>query len=161
MITRRSVGAWIAIYGGAVIAYRANYHTSVSTSSTETKFIESVNGSKAAKHLRVVILDLCILLLDANPLYIDNKVAIMMGNSNKQTPRICHIDIQHFAILEWVKQKFLRLFHKPGVANPADALTKALGYILHHCHLTRTMGLCGSPFTSTYSHIPMHRCADD
>ena len=161
MNTRRSVGAWLATYGGTVIAYRAKYHVSVSTSSTEAEFIESVNGAKAAKHLRAGIIELGIPLPDATPLYIDNKATIMMGNANKQTPRARHIDIQYFAIQEWVKQKFVRLFHTPGIVNPADALTKALGYVLHHRHVTRAMGLCGSPFTSTYGRIPMHRRADD
>ena len=85
----------------------------------------------------------------------------MMGNSNKQTPRARYIDIQYFTIQEWVKQKYVRLFHTPGVVNPAYALTKELCYILHHRHVTRAMGLCGSSCTSTYRHTPMHRRADD
>ena len=78
----------------------------------------------------------------------------MRGNSNKQPPRPRHIDIQYFAVQDWVKEKRMRLFHISGVVNPADALTKAQGYVLHHHHVTRAMGLCGSPFTSTYGQTP-------
>ena len=161
MSTRLSVRAWLSTYSGTVIAYRAKYHISVSTSLTEAEFIKSVNGTKAAKHLHVSILDLDIPLLDATPPNIDNKTAIMMGNSNKQTPRARHIDIQYFAIKEWVKQILLHLFHTPDVFNPVDTLTKALGCILHHHHVMRFMGLYGSPFTSTYGCIHMHHHVDD
>jgi len=45
-------------------------------------------------------------------------------------------DILHFSII---------LIHLPGVANPADMLTKALGWVLHHRHTPYLMGHYGNP----------------
>ena len=32
--------------------------------------------------------------------------------------------------------------------NPSDALTKALGAVLHGCHAFRSMGMYGSPYAT-------------
>jgi len=37
------------------------------------------------------------------------------------------------------------LIHLPGVVNPADMLTKALGWVLHHCYAPHLMGHYGNP----------------
>ena len=60
-------------------------------------------------------------------IYVDNRAAIFMANSEKPTSRTQHIDIQYFALQEWIKNGELKLTHIPGTDNPSDALTKALG----------------------------------
>ena len=62
------------------------------------------------------------------------------------------IDIQHFAIQEWHQQGHISLSHIPGVSNPSDDLTKALGWVLHHRHARRVMGHHGIP--SSFLSIP-------
>ena len=66
--------------------------------------------------------------------------AINMINNSIPTERSRHIDIQMFAIQDWVEQQHLIMHHIPGVINPADALTKPLGWVLHHRHVRRIMG---------------------
>jgi len=63
-----------------------------------------------------------------------------MINENKPTPRSRHIDIQHFAIQEWQSNGSIKMFYIPGVINPSDQATKALGWTLHHRHVRRSMG---------------------
>jgi hypothetical protein len=70
-----------------------------------------------------------------------------MANARRPTDRSRHIDIQNFALQDWVRQGGVLLEHIRGNINPADAMTKALGWVLHHRHCTRMMGMCGSPFT--------------
>jgi len=41
--------------------------------------------------------------------------------------------------------KDIILIHLPGVVNPADMLTKALGWVLHHRHAPYLMGHYGNP----------------
>ena len=65
--------------------------------------------------------------------------AIAMINSKKPSERTRHVDIQHFAILEWCERGDIIIKHLPGVINPADALTKPLGWVLHHRHVRRCM----------------------
>jgi len=41
--------------------------------------------------------------------------------------------------------KDIILIHLPGIVNPADMLTKALGWVLHHRHAPCLMGHYGNP----------------
>jgi hypothetical protein len=73
-------------------------------------------------------------------IYEDNTAAIEMINSGKPTNGTRHVDIQLFAIQEWKDRGDIILQHIPGIVNIADALTKALGWILHNRHICRAMG---------------------
>jgi hypothetical protein len=72
-----------------------------------------------------------------------------MINAGKPTNRTRHVDIQLFAIQEWKNRGDIILSHIPGIINIADALTKALGWILHHGFTPRSLphldSLCSSP----------------
>jgi hypothetical protein len=70
----------------------------------------------------------------------DNEAAIAMINERKPTTRSCHIDIQHFAIQEWRQRGDIIMHHIPGIINPSDQATKALGWTLHSQHARRSMG---------------------
>jgi hypothetical protein len=61
----------------------------------------------------------------------DNEAAIAMINECKPTTRSRHIDIQHFAIQEWHQCGAIVMHHIPGIINPSDQATKALGWTLH------------------------------
>ncbi len=138
---------------GAAVYYKAKWIPTVCTSSTEAEFITAVSAAKTAKYLRSILLELGIPQDGPTILHEDNAAAIMMANAKKPTERSRHIDIQHFALQEWVAAKEVLLSHIPGTLNPADAFTKPLGWVLHHRHSTRMMGLVGSPYTSTCGKI--------
>ena len=70
----------------------------------------------------------------------DNVAAILMGNNEEPTPRARHIEIQYFALQEWVNKGMISMKHIHGISNPADALTKVLGWVLHARHVKRMMG---------------------
>ena len=69
-----------------------------------------------------------------------------MGCSAKQVALIWstehsrHIDITYFAIQDWKEAQDVKLVHCPGILNPADDLTKPLGWVLHSRHARRIMG---------------------
>lgn len=90
--------------------------------------------------MRSVLADLDFTQHDPTPIYEDNEASILIVNASKPTPRTRHIDIQYFAIQEWKALGLLFLLSIAGVINIADALTKALGWILHHRHARRAMG---------------------
>ena len=66
-----------------------------------------------------------------------------MTNADCPTERSRHIDIQYFALQDWQKAGHLYLHKIPGIVNPSDALTKALGWVLHSRHVRRMMGHFG------------------
>ena len=97
-------------------------------------------AAKTAKYLRAVLSDLGFPQLGPTTLYEDNQAAILMVNASKPTSRSCHIAIQHFAIQEWKEHGDILLEQIPGIINPADALTKALGWVLNSQHVRWAMG---------------------
>eukprot|EP00957_Ditylum_brightwellii_P096130 7323968-Ditylum_brightwellii.AAC.1 len=86
-------------------------------------------------------------------MYEDTDAAIMMANTSKPNGRTRHIDISYFAIQELVENGNIKLAHIQRVANPSNALTKALGWTLHQHHVTRMMGHTGCKHTCTSGKI--------
>jgi hypothetical protein len=137
---RRSTTGYAFTLCGGVIAYRSKTQSITATSSTEAEFLAAVLAAKQAKYLRAILRDLGFPQDEPTPIYEDNMSAIKMINARIPTERSRHIDIQHFAIQDWKEQGDIILIHIPGIINPADDLTKALGWILHSRHARRLMG---------------------
>ena len=111
-------------------------------------FIAAVAAAKTARFIRSVLNELGFPQVEPTPIYEDNKSAIDIVNSNKPTERSRHIDIRFFAIQDWKEKGDIVMRHIPGVINPADDLTKPLGWILHSRHARYIMGHFHQ-FTST------------
>jgi hypothetical protein len=147
--THRSLGAEVFCLAGAAIYYRAKWIIVICTSSTQAEFVVCVRAGKSARYLRSILKQLGLPQRSATLIYVDNLAAIMMANAGKPTERSRHIDVQFFALLQWVKDGDVLLVHVEGTCNPSDALTKPLGWIIHHRHCYRVMGLAGSPYSDT------------
>jgi hypothetical protein len=141
--TRRSVTGIAFCFGGSVIAYKSKMQPIVATSSTEAEFYAAVHAAKLAKYFRSILSDLGFAPSTPTPLYEDNEAAIAMVNECRPTPRVRHLDTQYFAIQEWRQAGQIKLFHIPGVLNPADQQTKPLASRLHNRHVRRIMGHYG------------------
>jgi len=82
---------------------------------------------------------------EPTPIYEDNDSAIKIVNHSRPTDRSRRVEIRYFALQHWRLMKDIILIHPPGIANPVDVLTKALGWVLHHCHAPYLMGHYGNP----------------
>eukprot|EP00957_Ditylum_brightwellii_P178748 13615034-Ditylum_brightwellii.AAC.1 len=80
-----------------------------------------------AKYLKSVLNKLGIQQCGPIMIYEDNAAVIMMASNRRPNGRTLHIDISYFALQEWVTYSDVKLAHIRGIANPADAITKALG----------------------------------
>ena len=71
----------------------------------------------------------------ATQIHEDNDAAIAMANAQRPTRRTRHMEIRHFALIDWVETDQIILSHISTHDNPADGLTKALGpqLFLRHC----------------------------
>jgi hypothetical protein len=138
--TRRSVTGYAFCYAGGAVAFKSKLQTTVATSSTEAEFIAGVSAAKVAKYLQSILQELDCTQEQPTPLYMDNEAAIAMINERKPTTRSRHIDIQPFAIQEWRQRGDIVMHHIPGIINPSDQATKALGWTLHSRHARRSMG---------------------
>jgi hypothetical protein len=59
--------------------------------------------------VRSILWDLGIPQEAATVLYEDNDACTVMGNVQKPTPCMCHIDIKYFSICEWIERNSMIL----------------------------------------------------
>eukprot|EP00957_Ditylum_brightwellii_P105298 8027111-Ditylum_brightwellii.AAC.1 len=76
--SQRSIGGHVAIMTGAPIAYSMKWHQTISTSSTEAKFIQTTSVAKMEKFIRAILKELKIDQHGSTTMYEDNAAAIMM-----------------------------------------------------------------------------------
>jgi hypothetical protein len=122
------------------IVYKSKTQTQTAQSSTEAEFYAAVAAAKLVRYLRSILSDIG--FPQANPTVIleDNDSTISIVNSGVPTERSRHIDIPYFAIQDWKREGSIIMQHIPGKINPADAMTKPLGWVLHNRHARRFLG---------------------
>jgi len=138
--TRRSTTGCAFCTWTHLIFCKVKLQATVATSSTEAEFIAAVSAAKTAKYLRTVLHEIGFMQNAPTKMHEDNMAAIFVANNNRPTDRTRHMDIQYFALQQWVKAKQVILQHIPGTLNPADGLTKALAWILHSRHANSLIG---------------------
>jgi hypothetical protein len=149
---KRSTTGYAFLMAGAAISYRVKTQPIVATSSTEAEFFAAVHAGKVCRYIRSILRELGFPPHGPTIIYEDNQSTINIINNGKPTERTRHVDIQWFAIQEWRRAGDLILRHLPGKINPADALTKPLGRILHERHCRRLLGHFGSCRQSSIRH---------
>ena len=137
---RRSTTGYAFTYSGGAIVYRSKAQSVTALSSTEAELIAAVTAAKTARFIRAVLQELGFKQDEPTPIYEDNKPTIDIVNSKKPTQRSRHIDIRFFAIQDWMDNRDISMHHINGVINPADDLTKPLGWVLHARHARFMMG---------------------
>jgi len=130
---------------GGVVAYRSRTQSICAQSSTEAELIAANAAAKVTKCLHFILHKLGYTQTEPTPIYEDNDFAIKIINHSRPTDRSRHVEIRYFALQHWRLMKDIILIHLPGVVNPADMLTKALGWVLHHRHAPYLMGHYGNP----------------
>ena len=118
-----------------------------SATSTESEFMQTVLAAKGVKFIRHVMNEIEQFQTGPSPMNEDNAACIMMINQSRPTNRTRHIDIVWFAIQQWKANGDLIMNYIDTSKNSADALTKALGWVLHNKHAARAMGHYGSPYS--------------
>jgi hypothetical protein len=121
----------------------------VAHSSTEAELVSACANAKVIKYLRFVLYELGYIQEDPTPIFDDNDSTIKIVNHSRPTERSRHIDIRYFGLQQWRALGDIVLQHIPGIINPADDLTKALGWVLHERHARFLMGHFG--FTPAYT----------
>jgi len=142
---RRSTTGYGCCLAGGVVACRSRTQSICAQSSTEAELIAANAAAKVTKYLRFILHELGYTQTEPTPIYEDNDSAIKIVNHSRPTDRSRHVEIRYFALQHWRLMKDIILIHLPGVLNPADVLTKALGWVLHHRHAPYLMGHYGNP----------------
>jgi hypothetical protein len=138
---RKSVTGIIIMYAGGAIGYRTKFQETIAHSSTEAEFTAACDAGKLILYYRSLLSDFGLEQPHATVLYEDNNGALLMANAQQPTKRTRHMDIKHFAILDWVEQDLMVLKRISTHDNAADHFTKALGKQLFSRHVDTIMGL--------------------
>jgi hypothetical protein len=83
---------------GGTIAHKRKFQPTVAGSSTEAEFMAVYDAGKMILFVRSILWDLGIPQEVAMLLYEDNDACTAMGNAQKPTPRMQHIDIKYFSL---------------------------------------------------------------
>lgn len=137
---RTSLTGAVIMLAGGVIGYKTKFQTVIAHSTTEAEFVAACDTAKMILFFRSLLHDLGITQQSSTILFEDNSGALMMANAQQPTRRTRHMDIKHFALLDWVEQDLLKLEHISTHDNAADAMTKPLTRQLFHRHRDTYMG---------------------
>ena len=140
-VRRNSLTGMIIMFAGGAIGYKTKFQTVIAHSSTEAEFVAACDTAKLILFYCSLLDDIGISQTEATVMYEDNNGALLMANAQQPTRRTRHMEIKHFAILDWVEQDLLILTHISTSLNVADAMTKPLEKTLFYHHYDKYMGL--------------------
>jgi len=148
ILMHRSFGGTLVFLGNLyLIMYVAKLQPIIASSSGEGEFVQLVLTGKKVKHAQTVMNEFGHPQNGPSPIFGDNLSSIMMANNIRPTDHMRHMDIQWFALQEWIHvDKDIIVNHILGIINPSNALTKALAWLKHNQHMSHAMGHLGCPF---------------
>ena len=148
---RKSVTGIIIKYAGGTIYFKTKFQDTIAMSSTEAEFTAACDAAKAILYIRSILDEINISQDEATTLYIDNNGALLMANAQQPTRRTRHMDIKHFAILDWVERDLVVMKRINTTDNYADSMTKSLGRQLHYRHNDYILGKIVPAYAAAYN----------
>ena len=115
---------------GAVIVYQTILQKVIALSSTEAEFYALSEAGKLTLNVQSILEELGIAQYEATPMYEDNKGCLHMTQNHKSTKSTRHIDLRHFAVVDWVAQNLLAVKKISAKDNSSGTLTKSLRKII-------------------------------
>ena len=138
--TRRSVSGIVIMMAGAAVIYKTILQRVIALSSTEAEFYALSEAGKLTLYVRSILNELGMPQHNATSMYEDNKGCLHMTQNQKPTKNTRHVDLRHFAVVDWVSQDLLAVKKICTSDNSSDTLTKSLGRTLFHRHTDTIMG---------------------
>jgi len=137
---RTSMTGMIVMFAGGAVGYKSKFQPVIAHSSTEAEFVAACDTAKHILFYRSLLAELGIEQHHATVLFKDNNGALLMANAQQPTRRTRHMEIKHFALLDWVEQDMVILKHINTSNNTADTMTKTLSKNLFYRHYDSYMG---------------------
>ncbi len=92
-------------------------------------------------------------LLHATVMHEDNDACTAMGNAQKPTPWMRHMDITYFLLCDWVEQDLMHLERVDTKINMADMFTKSLLRLTFYRHADYLLGHVPPKYSPVYSSL--------
>jgi hypothetical protein len=157
---RRSMGGVVFFLAGGAVYYRTNIQAVIALSSTEAEFYTMADAGKAAIYLRSILDEIGLTQNKPTTIYADNKGALCIANAQQPSRRTRHVDLKHFAILEWTDQEYIHFEGVKSEYNISDSLSKQTGRTKFYEHTDILMGrLRPKKDITTHLHTSAHHKA--
>lgn len=106
---RKSVKGYCFFLNRTVVSWRSKKQRTVSTSTTEAKYITLRHVARKAVWIRRFINKMKLEVIESLTLYGDNEMSIALTKNAESQYRTNHIDIQHHYIREIVNERELTI----------------------------------------------------
>ena len=154
--TRRSISGMAILLAGAAVVYKTILQRIIALSSTEAEFYALSEAGKLTLYVRSILDELGISQHEATAIYEDNKGCLHMTQNQKPTKNTRHVDLRHFAVVDWVAQDLLNVKKISTKDNSSDTLTKSLGKTLFYRHTDTILGYRRPDYRSIRDHPTIH-----
>ena len=124
--SRRSVGGFVFDVAGSSVSWSSKRQPTVALSTVEAEYMASLNATKEAIWLRVLLEDMGFPQTMATLIHADNQGCIALARNPVAHSRAKHIDIRHHFIREWFQNSEIRLEYCSTKDMFADIFTKQL-----------------------------------
>jgi len=94
------------------------------------------DAGKAALYIRWILDELGIIQDIANPIIADSRGVINMAQAHQPTRRSRHVEMKHFAILQWTDDEFLKYCQSRSDESYSYTLSKPTGRTKFYEHIT-------------------------
>ena len=136
----RSIGGYMAMFGGSCIAWSSNKQRTVSLSTTGAEYIALTEGAKQLIWLRRALQEHGFDQDQPTSVRSDNIRAINLSHDPTYHARTMHINIAHHYIRQKVDSNEAALTYVRSKENPADIMTKGLD-LDQHKYLRERLGM--------------------
>ena len=120
--------------------YRTRIQPTIALSSTEAELAAMSDAGRAALYLRSILEEINLPQNFPTTILADNHGALHLCNANQPSVRTRHIDIKHFAIVQWSEEEAIHFTSVPTSYNYSDSLSKQTGRIKFHEHRSIYLG---------------------
>ena len=126
--TRKSVTGYAVLMAGGPVAWASRRQTVVAQSTAEDEYIASCEACMDGRALANVLVEVLPKMKVVFWLGVDSQAAISMASNPTYSWKTRHIELRFHYVRELVARKAVRVRKVDGDINPADLLTKPLGY---------------------------------
>lgn len=136
--SRKSIGGYTFLYGGAAITWKSKKQSIIALSSCEAELIALTEAVKEGQWLKKLFNEFKIEL--KLTIREDNQSTVKIAENAVFSERSKHIQVRYFFIKELVDEQQLKIEYCHTKQMTADILTKGLSKVLHDRH-SRGLGL--------------------
>ena len=134
--TRRSTTGMMTFLSGCMVSWHSHRQKLVTLSSTESELVALSFGMQEVIHLKKWLAEIDLPASSAT-LACDNQAAIILAQSEKDHPRLKHVDVRLCMIRNMVSYHGVVLTWVPTEDQLADLMTKILGRVKLRSFISR------------------------